>query len=470
MGVKCCIYTRISQDRGGDELGVERQRADSQELADRFGYEVVRVFTDNDLSAYAGKPRPQYSDMLENYVRTGHVAVVIAWHPDRLHRHPRELEAWIDACEPAGVIVRTVKAGEYDLSTPAGQMNARILGAVARNESQQKGQRVARAYAQRIANGGYGGGKRRFGFEGDGITLRAKEAAEVSAATLAVLAGRSLRSIANDLNARGVPTSTGHKWDYRRLRTTLLRAMNAGIIEYKGQEVGRMPAAIVPEGQWRECVRLLEGNSAQYATASNKVAALGSGLYLCGACQPERAPLRIGVGGNHVRHEGQRDRRNRSYRCERANHLRQAQAPLDKFVENAIVERLSLPDAADLFTRPDEPDLTGVYAERQVLAGRLEELGSMFAAGDIDASTLRAGTADIRARMAQLDARIMSAESRNPLAAVAGQADVGEAWAALDLAQKRAILMTLMTVTVMPTRTRGPAFDPHRVDIEWKTA
>jgi site-specific DNA recombinase len=461
MGVKCCIYTRISQDRGGDELGVERQRADCQELADRFGYEVVRVFTDNDLSAYAGKPRPQYSDMLENYVRTGHVAVVIAWHPDRLHRHPRELEAWIDACELTGVIVRTVKAGEYDLSTPAGQMNARILGAVARNESQQKGQRVARAYAQRIANGGFGGGKRRFGLEPDGITLRAREAAEVSAATLAVLAGRSLRSIANDLNARGIVTSTGHKWDYRRLRTTLLRPVNAGIIEYKGKEVARMPHAIVPEGQWRECVRLLKGNSEQYATASNKVAALGSGIYLCGACLPATAKLRIGVGGSH-----DKDGRKRSYRCEEKNHLRQAQAPLDDFIERVIVERLSQPDAADLFTRPDEPDLSDVYRERQVLTGRLEELGSMFAAGEVDGVTLKTGTADIRARMAHLDARIRSSESRNPLAAVAGHADVGEAWAGLDLAQKRAILMTLMTVTVMPSHTRGPAFDAARVRIE----
>ena len=34
-------------------------------LAARLGYLVVAVFCDNDVSAYSGKPRPQYLKMLE---------------------------------------------------------------------------------------------------------------------------------------------------------------------------------------------------------------------------------------------------------------------------------------------------------------------------------------------------------------------------------------------------------------------
>jgi DNA invertase Pin-like site-specific DNA recombinase len=62
---------------------------------------------------------------------------VLAWHTDRLHRSPKELETYIDLCEPRGVVTRTVRAGELDLATASGRMVARQLGAVARYESEQ---------------------------------------------------------------------------------------------------------------------------------------------------------------------------------------------------------------------------------------------------------------------------------------------------------------------------------------------
>ena len=45
------IYCRISNDPEGRELGVERQEEDARLLAARLGLDVVKVFTDNDVSA-----------------------------------------------------------------------------------------------------------------------------------------------------------------------------------------------------------------------------------------------------------------------------------------------------------------------------------------------------------------------------------------------------------------------------------
>ena len=45
------IYCRISADREGEALGVERQEQDARKLAESLGLEVVGVFTDNDISA-----------------------------------------------------------------------------------------------------------------------------------------------------------------------------------------------------------------------------------------------------------------------------------------------------------------------------------------------------------------------------------------------------------------------------------
>ena len=44
------IYLRISEDRR-DGAGVERQEKECRELADRIGWLVIDVFTDNDISA-----------------------------------------------------------------------------------------------------------------------------------------------------------------------------------------------------------------------------------------------------------------------------------------------------------------------------------------------------------------------------------------------------------------------------------
>jgi site-specific DNA recombinase len=84
---RAAIYARISRDREGGGLGVDRQRDDCRALAARLGWDVVAVYTDNDLSAYAGKPRPGYRALLDA-IDAGQVNAVIAWHPDRLHRSP----------------------------------------------------------------------------------------------------------------------------------------------------------------------------------------------------------------------------------------------------------------------------------------------------------------------------------------------------------------------------------------------
>ncbi len=87
---RVAVYCRISDDRRGLGLGVARQRQDCTELAGRKGWQVVATYVDNDVSAYSGKPRPQYAQLMQA-VAAGGVDVIVAWDPDRLHRSPAEL-------------------------------------------------------------------------------------------------------------------------------------------------------------------------------------------------------------------------------------------------------------------------------------------------------------------------------------------------------------------------------------------
>lgn len=99
-----------------------------------MGGEIVSEHVDNDMSAYSGKRRPAYQAMLER-LEAGEGEGIIAWHPDRLHRSPLELEAFISVLERTGAAVVTVQGGDYDLSTATGRAMARTIGAWSRHEA-----------------------------------------------------------------------------------------------------------------------------------------------------------------------------------------------------------------------------------------------------------------------------------------------------------------------------------------------
>ena len=64
-------------------------------------------------------------------------------HADWLRRPPCELEASISLCEAHRIDIRTVRAGELDLSIRSGRVAARLFGALARNEPEHKAERQA---------------------------------------------------------------------------------------------------------------------------------------------------------------------------------------------------------------------------------------------------------------------------------------------------------------------------------------
>src|SRR5215213_5512737 len=149
---RAVIYCRISRDRVGAGLGVARQREDCERLASSRGWAITAVYEDNDVSAYSGRTRPGYQQLMRD-ILAGDVDVVVAWHTDRLHRSPLELENYIGACVQSDVATVTVRAGELDLTTAAGRMVARMLGAAARHESEQKSERIKRAREQEARRG-----------------------------------------------------------------------------------------------------------------------------------------------------------------------------------------------------------------------------------------------------------------------------------------------------------------------------
>lgn len=467
MQVNAAIYCRISRDRVGAGLGVDRQREDCEELAARLGWSVVDVYADNDLSAYSGKPRPRYRALLDD-LRSGRVNAVISWHTDRLHRSLAELEEYIAVSELHGAPTHCVKAGQLDLSTPSGRLVARQLGAVARYEVEHMIERQKRAKAQAAKDGKYRGGRRAFAYEADGMTIRESEATIIKEMAGRVLAGESLRSLAADLNARGITGTFGGAWTGASVRDVLVKARVAGLVEHDGQIVG--PAlwpAVLDMDTW-QAVRAILTAPGRSRPKQGARRWLGSGLYLCGLAMCDLS-VRITSTRNGP---GLPPRFN--YRCSgRSVHVSRAADHVDDLVTDTVIERLSRPDAVKLL-RPKTPlvDITALHTEANAIRARMDELASLYAKGVVNASQLSTGTEELEAAVKAVDARIAAATSSSPLAGLAGEPDVAAMWPGLSLDRKRAVVDMLVTVTILPgkrgRKPNGAYFDPESVRITWK--
>jgi site-specific DNA recombinase len=459
---KAAIYVRISEDRAGAGLGHERQEDDCRALAGRLGWPVVEVYQDNDISAYSGKPRPGYRDLLAA-IRGGQVDAVICWHTDRLHRSPVELEEYIAICEPRGVTTHTVKAGPLELATPSGRVLARQLGAMARFESEHHSDRTKRARLQAATSGRWAGGLRPYGYEADGVTVRESEAERVRWMAGQLLAGVSLRSIAARLNADGARTSTGRRWTPKAVGILLQRPRNAGLSTYRGQIVnGAAWPAILDEDTWRGVCAILT-DPARSTVTSRARRWLLSNLAVCDVC---RAPVESNVSAWG-------DRRAAAYTCP-AGHVRRNAKELDDYIEAVVLERLGRPDARDLLAPDQRGDTAALHAKDAGLRARLDELGRLYGEDVIDAVQLAQGTAAIRAQREQITAQLGAASRGSVLAGVADAADPAKVWDGLDLSRRRAIVDVLVEVAVLRTKRGGvrrkgeTAFDRASVAITWK--
>lgn len=455
------IYCRISSDGTGEGLGVARQEADARKLCEQRGWRVVDVFSDNDKSAYdRRKVRPRYRDMLQA-VKDGRINAIVAWHPDRLHRQTRELVAFIDTVNEYGVSVETVTAGKYDLSTPAGRMNARIVGSVAEYESEHKSERIRRKLQANAAEGKHHGGARPYGWNDDRVTVNEHEAEAVrKAAKLIVKDRASVRAVARQLNADGYLTATGKPWRDVNVRDMLLRPRNAGLRVHHGQvvdEPGKWEPILSPEDYHAVEAILLNPARRTNPGRDGRVYLL-SVIARCDVCDQ---PVFVGKSKPY------KGRWKRIYRC-RVGHVGRDMAAVDGLVSAVIVARLSQPDAAGLLAAPERADRVQAAAQRvQELQARLNDAAEAYGAEAITLAQLTAITAALQPKLEAAQSEAVEPDRRNVLGDLVDAADPAAAWEQLPMSRRRAVVDLLVDVRIKRT-TSGPRFDPESVGIRWK--
>lgn len=466
------IYTRISRDRSGERAGVGRQEADCRAYCERRGWEVAGVYADNDLSAYSGKPRPAYKRLLAD-VEAGQVGAVVAWHNDRLHRSPAELEGFIALIERTGTTVAMVEGGDYDLTSPDGRLSARIVGAVARKESEDKQRRARRKQLELAERGLPAGGQRPFGFEvvrPYGWAVHEDEAALVREAVERILNQRhTLRAICADWTQRGYTTVNGKRWETTGLKRVLTSARMAGLRSHRGRELPATWPAIIDVDTLAELRATLTDPA---RTRNGGVVArryLLAGMIFCSKC------------GSRF-HARPRDDKARRYTCisgpgfNGCGKVGIMAEPVEELVVLQALTRVSLGDFAAAL-REAEGEAGGARALAGQLRAYEDRLSALetahYVEGAVDALAYRRIRSDLEGRIATTSTQLAAATGARMFTGLSSDLDtLFDAWRANDLTWRRELLGRLIEqVEIRPASVRGRnIFEPGRVAISWTSA
>lgn len=471
MTIRAGIYARQSEDVAE---GIARQLTRGRKLASARDYEVVGEYPDNDTSAYKSRAvGTAWAAMLAD-IHAGRIDVVIAVDLDRLLRDPRDLATLIDA----GARILTVD-GEIDLMTADGEFRASMLASLARFEVRRKSERQLRANEARVAAGRPVPGRRRYGYESDGVTPRESEAAVVRRMFAHVAEGKSLRSLARQLQADGVDPAPGRSWSTGRVRYILTNPAYGGALGRAGSEVDSQIVPVVDADLAGE-VRAILADDARRTTPGPTPRYLASGLVACGVCAGTAEHGR----DEHGSTVGLLYNLAHAYRCKAdATHPTIKRELLDDRLRHEVaLAFLALggdvdDESKDTALAPLLRELNRIERAQRATAADRDE-------GLLPAPVARERLLELRDEHASVDAKIeavrvqRSASSsvadvaREVLAAAestkASFASMHEAvaaqFAALDIDRQRAIVRDFLDVTLHPGR------DPRRVVVWHKVA
>lgn len=483
---RAAIYCRISKDDDGAGAGVARQEADCRRLAQSRGWDVVGVYVDNDTSAFNGT-RPRYRRLLAD-IAARTVDAVVTWHPDRLHRQPMELEQFFQVCDRAKLTKLASVAGDYDLASHDARMQARIMGAVARNSSDATARRIRRKHEE-LAQAGkvHGGGIRPFGYDPDGVTLRPAEAKWIKVAARKILAGDSLRSVVRETNAAGVRTSQGKPWIASGLRNLLKTGRIAGVREHHGELVmkevndGEAPKHV--KAAWPAIITLAECKRLRALLSDPNRRSLGRGTarsYLltgfihcgrktCGTplvSRPKAGGLRCYMCAHDVRRPkacGQL-----TTRAEPVEEL--VTAELFKVVDSPALARAIADQAkVEKHEREKAKDAAEVISE---VEHTLEQLSKdYYVEKRIKRHEWLAMRELLERRLAAAQNEFSAEQRTAVLDGFIGKSGaLRRAWHGMTIDRQRAILAVVIDrVDIAPVgRKHGPTFDPSRVSVRWR--
>lgn len=463
---RAILLVRISDDREGEGLGVGRQEEDGRKLADRIDWGIAEVIIENDTSAFKRRRvrlpdgtialrtvRPglrRSLDLLDSGERDG----LMAYDLDRYTRDPRDLEDLIDIVEQKRIPVTSV-TGSLRLDSDADITMARVMVAIANKSSRDTSRRVSRKHEELAKLGKpSGGGRRAFGYDPDGMTIREEEAAAIRKMAEIILgdADNSLYAVVTYLNENGPPPPYAAQWNTRSVGSILEGPRIAGLRRFRGEVTGEAAwPAILDREVWDAVQVRLKVRRLAPGGPNNALKRWLSGALPCGLC------------GKHLQGWGPR------YWCVTSRggcgRIAISAERVEEEVGRQIVEYLSNPGALAALRQAFSSDaVSDARAELAADEEQLKVLVGMWARRELSLDEYTEARAIITER---LDANKILVASPLPgvVQRVLGSGDIAARWEELAPGDRRALVLAVVPggYRVLPSPPGLKVFDPARL-------
>lgn len=473
---RAVIGCRISKTKDKkDRAGVGRQERECRKLAAALDVEVVGVYVDNNRSAYSGVQRPDYEEMLRAIER-GEVDVVLAWHPDRLHRNVEEHEQWIKLVKRTRIRVVTLMAGERDLTRASDRLVARTLAAAAAYESELKAERQQAKIREKAARGEPMNGPRPFGWTGaDRRKVVIKERNAIREMVDRLLAGASQGDIVHWANnVRKIRTANGTMWTVAKLRKLLLSPGIAGLRIYQdlNEETTELVTVTV-QARWKPIITVEERERI---------------IAILGEVRRHRAPSVYMLSGGKppllvcdlcsTPHVGAGRRGYRRYRCAQLGTMvgleldgcGRTSQKADDLEAHVIDFALSWATSPEVISsrraerQRVSAETSGVRRELQELKAKVQRLTDLRVDGDISPEEYRRKSQELKAEKTHLEGQLRTVESAEERLLHGGADEIRARWDDLTFNEQRKVLRSLLAEVRLRPGLRGRnVFDPERV-------
>jgi DNA invertase Pin-like site-specific DNA recombinase len=208
-GQRVIGYVRVSTAEQADSgLGMEAQRTAIRAECDRRGWVLERIYEDAGFSAKSMVKRAGLGEAL-TALRAGEADGLVVAKLDRLSRSLKDFANVMTSAHSERWTLVVLDMG-VDTTTPSGELMANVMASFAQFERQIIGQRTRDALAVKKAQGVRLGRPRQ-------LPQQVVDRVVSASAT-----GRSLRSIAEELNGEQVQTAQGGaRWYASTVRAVL---------------------------------------------------------------------------------------------------------------------------------------------------------------------------------------------------------------------------------------------------------
>lgn len=328
--MKGIIYARYSPGPNQTEQSIEGQLRDCYEYAKAHDITIVGEYIDRKISGKSDN-REEFQKMMNDSDKKLFECIIV-WKTDRFARNRYDSAIYKARLKKNGI--RVFYAKEAIPDGPEGIILESLLEGMAEYYSAELSQKIKRGIRESVYKCHAVGGSRVLGYRvAPDKTFQIDE--EESFIVLKIFtmydAGATVTEIIEELNAMGVKTSRGNKWNKNSLRTILKNEKYIGVYECAGVRNDEGIPPIIDKILFLRVQKRLESNRRAPARYKAHMKYLLSGKLYCGHCEAGM----VGESGT-----GKHGELHYYYICSTKKHKRSAcdkQIVRKEWIENLVV-------------------------------------------------------------------------------------------------------------------------------------